>query len=159
MASISSTLIGGCVDLITITPECTKLFDLKTGIIVSEEGGIKEDYEEQLKLYAYLYSENYHRYPDAIAILDLDNRQYQVEFTPTECNTLAEGAREMLSKINDLINKKDWKGLAQPEIVKCGKCLYRAACEFYWTVEFPKSLLPFCDIKGVLASVRAVSQW
>ena len=150
----TDSLIGGSIDLIITKNQHTKLCDLKTGIIFSEDGQIKEDYQQQLRLYAYLYAENQGHYPDEITIIDLSNQEYQITFTPDQCRSLAGSAKEMLLTINNSIKEKKWEALAQPEISQCSQCLYRSSCDFYWPIVSSNTKSLFKDIKGHLVSFQ-----
>jgi hypothetical protein len=132
----------------------TKLSDFKSGKILVEEGGIKEEYEDQLKLYAYLHNQTYGRYPDELSIIDLDRKEYSVDFSPEECEALAEGSRKVLSEINSLIEKGERKKLANPSLENCKSCIYRPACDFYWDLPLSEKDALFRDIKGEIVAVQ-----
>tara|TARA_R110002050_G_scaffold85135_1_gene181723 strand:+ start:9256 stop:10317 length:1062 start_codon:yes stop_codon:yes gene_type:complete len=148
------SLIGGYVDIIVNLNGYTKLSDFKSGKILLEEGEIKEEYEVQLKLYAYLHNEVYGKYPDKLSIIDLEKKEYQVAFTPEECDELATKSREALLEINSLIEMDELEALARPDIDNCKSCLYRPACSFYWNLPLSDTDSIFRDIKGHVAEVK-----
>lgn len=148
------SLIGGYVDIIFSLNGCTKLSDFKSGKILVEEGEIKEGYEDQLKLYAYLYNEVYGKYPDKLSIIDLEKKEYPVAFTPQECEELARKSRELLLEINKLVEKDERKTLAKPDLDNCRSCLYRAACDFHWDLSLSETDTIFRDIRGNVVAVR-----
>jgi len=148
------SLIGGYADLIINLYDYTKLSDFKSGKILLEEGEIKEEYEDQLKLYAYLYNEVNGKYPDKLTIIDLEKKEYSVDFTPQECEELARKSREMLSEINNHVEKGESKILAKPDLNNCRSCLYRPACDFYWDLSLSEIDSIFKDVRGNVFKVR-----
>lgn len=146
--------IGGMVDLIYKSENCIKISDFKTGKIFEEEGEIKRDYQDQLKLYAYLYKEEYKVYPDKLSIIDLEKQEYFIDFTPQECEHLARNSKTFLFELKQLIKEENFTKLAKPEIENCSNCLYRPACKFYWKFKTEHSDSPFIDINGKLAKIK-----
>lgn len=148
------SLIGGYVDIIFNLNDYTKITDFKSGKILFEEGEIKEEYEDQLKLYAYLHNEVYKKYPNELSIIDMEKKEYSVVFTPQECETLASKSKDLLSEINRLIKLNDLEALAKPDLAKCKNCLYRPACNFYWELPMSETGSIFRDIRGNVSNVR-----
>jgi hypothetical protein len=148
------SLIGGYADIIINVNGHTKLSDFKSGMILLEEGEIKEEYEDQLKLYAYLYNEVYGKYPDELSIIDLEKKEYPVAYTPQECEVLAYKSRDALSKINSFIEKDELKALAKPDLDNCRSCLYRPACDFFWELPLSETDSIFRDLKGNVSGVK-----
>lgn len=148
------SLIGGYADIIITRNGYTKLSDFKSGKILLEEGEIKEEYENQLKLYAYLHNEVYGKYPDELSIIDLEKKEYPVAFTPQECEVLASRSRDALSEINSLIEMDELEALANPDPDNCKSCLYRPACNFYWELPVYETDSIFRDVKGNVVDVR-----
>jgi RecB family exonuclease len=148
------SLIGGYADIIITRNGYTKLSDFKSGKILLEEGEIKEEYEDQLKLYAYLYNEVYGKYPDELSIINLEKKEYTVAFTPQECEVLASKSRDALSEIKSFIEMDELKALAKPDLNNCRSCLYRPACNFYWELPISETDSIFRDVRGNVANVR-----
>lgn len=148
------SLIGGFADIIINWNNYTKLSDFKSGKILLEEGEIKEEYEDQLKLYAYLHSEVYGKYPDELSIIDLEKKEYRIDFTPKDCEELANKSREALSYINNLIQKDDQRALAKPDLDNCKRCLYRPACDYYWELPIFETDSIFKDVRGYVVKVK-----
>lgn len=148
------SLIGGYADIIITRNGYTKLADFKSGKILLEEGEIKEEYEDQLKLYAYLYNEIYGKYPDELSIIDLEKKEYPVVFTPQECEVIASDARDTLSRVNSLIEVDQCAELAKPDLNTCRSCLYRPACKFYWKLPLSETDSRFRDVMGTVSKVR-----
>jgi RecB family exonuclease len=148
------SLIGGYADIIITRNGYTKLSDFKSGKILLEEGEIKEEYEDQLKLYAYLYNEVYGKYPDELSIIDLEKKEYSVAFTPQECEVLASKSRDALSEINSLIEMDELEVLAKPGLENCKSCLYRPACNFYWKLPVSETDSIFRDLRGTVGEVK-----
>jgi len=148
----ADAMIGGSVDHILKADGFVKLIDTKTGDIYNEEGRVKEDYKEQLKLYAYLYSQEYGQYPHELAIRDLKQNEILIPFSMDECEALAETAKIKLKTINRSVIDNDFEKLAHPAKDTCNGCLYRPACKYHWAVQKEDSITSFTDLKGVLIS-------
>jgi CRISPR/Cas system-associated exonuclease Cas4 (RecB family) len=151
-------LIGGKVDLVIVNGDEVEILDFKTGAItqdcLDDEGeiysDIKNEYKEQLKLYAHLYFENTNKFPTALSVVDLARQKFPVEFSEQECKSLFDEAKSLLKSTNDSIKTKSF--LANPKQENCKYCLYRPACSF-----FHKELetdLSFNDVFGEVTNVR-----
>jgi len=148
------SLIGGFADIIITKNGYTKLSDFKTGKILLAEGEIKEEYEEQLKLYAYLYFEEFGKYPEELSIIDLERKEYSIEFSSDECESSAEKSRRLLAQTNKYIKKNEYEKLAKPDFENCKNCLYKPACGFYWTLPLSEKSSIFTDVKGKVLSIK-----
>lgn len=151
-------LIGGKVDLVIENGNEIEILDFKTGAItqdcLDDEGEIysdvKNEYKEQLKLYAHLYFENTNKFPTALSLVDLARQKFPVEFSEQECKSLFDEAKSLLKSTNDSINTKSF--LANPKKENCKYCLYRPACSF-----FHKKLetdFSFNDVFGEVTNVK-----
>lgn len=151
-------LIGGKIDLVIENENQIEILDFKTGAItqdcLDDEGEIysdvKNEYKEQLKLYAHLYFENTNRFPTALSLVDLARQKFPVEFSEQECKSLFDEAKSLLKSTNDSINTKSFS--ANPKQENCKYCLYRPACSF-----FHKKLetdFSFNDVWGEIKQVK-----
>jgi len=130
-------MIGGKVDLIIESGSNIEIIDFKTGEItediLDDDGEIfsevKNDYKEQLKLYAYLYFENTNKFPTSLTLVDLTKQKYLVDFTKEECKVLFDDAKKLLESTNYSIKSRNFS--ANPIEENCKFCLYRPACSFY----------------------------
>jgi len=85
-------LIAGKIDLVVEEEQETEIIDFKTGAItqdVLDDDGeifseIKEEYKEQLKLYAYLYFETIGKFPSELSLIDLAKQKFTVDFSQSE---------------------------------------------------------------------------
>lgn len=148
------SLIGGYADIIIDYNGHIKLSDYKSGKILQEEGDIKEEYENQLKLYAYLYNEVYGTFPHELSIIDLDRKEYPVIFTTQECNELATRSKNKLAETNRFIVSGKIRSLAKPDPDYCKSCLYRPACSFYWELPPDATDAPFQDVRGTIKETK-----
>ncbi len=150
--------IGGTVDLVIENENEIEILDFKTGSIkqdlLDDEGEIysdvKNEYKEQLKLYAYLYFENTNKFPTALSLVDLAKQKFPVEFSEQECKSLFDEAKSLLKSTNDCITTKSFS--ANPKEENCKYCLYRPACSF-----FQKKLetdFSFNDVIGEIKDVK-----
>jgi CRISPR/Cas system-associated exonuclease Cas4 (RecB family) len=150
-------LIGGKIDLIIDVNDEAEIIDFKTGAITEssfdDEGEsstiVKREYQEQLKLYAYLFFEKTGRLPSKLTLIDLSKQKFNVAFSYEECITLSEQAKMLLGTVNNSIESKQFS--ANPTDTNCKFCLYRPACSFY--LDQLKRDHSFNDISGVIHNV------
>lgn len=150
-------LLAGKIDLIIETENETKIIDFKTGAIaedVLDDAGevfseVKEEYKEQLKLYAYLYFENTGKFPNNLSLVDLAKQEFTVSFSQSECSSIFDEAKKLLRSTNDSISKGTFA--ANPTEVNCKYCLYRPACSFF--LKQIETDYPFNDVSGSVKNV------
>lgn len=151
-------LIGGYIDLVIEKENSIEIVDFKTGAItqdcLDDEGEIysdvKNEYKEQLKLYAYLYFENTNKFATSLSLVDLAKQKFTVEFSEQECKAIFEEAKNLLKTTNDCINTNSFSANLKEE--NCKYCLYRPACSF-----FQKQLetdFLYNDISGEIIDVK-----
>jgi CRISPR/Cas system-associated exonuclease Cas4 (RecB family) len=151
-------LIGGKVDLVIENGNEIEIFDFKTGAIkqdlLDDEGDVfsdvKNEYKEQLKLYAYLYFESTKKFPTALSIVDLAKQKFPIDFSVQECKSLFNEAKNLLKLTNDSINSNLFS--ATPNQENCKFCLYRPACSFFNTKL--ESDFSFNDVIGTVTHVK-----
>lgn len=151
-------LIGGKVDLVIENGNEIEILDFKTGAItqdcLDDEGEIysdvKNEYKEQLKLYAFLYFENTGKFPIRLSLVDLAKQKFCVEFSEQECKALFEEAKNLLKSTNDCIKTEIFS--AHPKVENCKYCLYRPACSFF--IKKLKTDFSFNDVLGEIKEVR-----
>jgi CRISPR/Cas system-associated exonuclease Cas4 (RecB family) len=126
--------IGGKIDLIQETSEGAVIIDYKTGSILDEKTGKpKEEYQQQLKLYAALYFENYKIWPKKLVLVGIDQSVHEIFFSQEDCIRLLEQAKKLLIDTNDLIlSGLSPNDLATPSPEACRYCLFRPGCQKYW---------------------------
>lgn len=150
-------LIAGKVDLLVEKENETEIIDFKTGSVtedVLDDAGdffteVKEEYKEQLKLYAYLYFENTGRFPARLSIVDLAKQEFKVEFSAPECHTIYEQAKKLLHSTNESIKEGVFQ--ANPTETNCKYCLYRPACSFF--LRYIDAQDAFNDVCGTVTNV------
>lgn len=149
--------IGGKMDLIIEVGEKIEIIDFKTGAITEDifddEGdsyqAVKSEYQEQLKLYAYLYLDSTGKFPTELTLVDLAKQKFKVNFSEIECQKIFEEAKLLLKETNASIDSKDFK--ANPNEANCKFCLYRPACSFY--LNLLKEVNYFNDVCGIIIDV------
>jgi len=152
--------IGGKVDLVIENGNEIEIIDFKTGAItqdcLDDEGEIysdvKNEYKEQLKLYAYLYFENTNKFPTDLSLVDLAKQKFPVEFSEQECKSLFDEAKTLLKSTNDSIKTKSFS--ANPKQENCKYCLYRPACSF-----FHKKIETDFSFNDVLGEIKDVKKF
>ena len=152
-------ILGGYVDAIVPEPEGDILIDYKTGKIFENEDvktGIKDDYLFQLRLYAALYHENYHRWPYKIEIRSFGELICQIDVDQKECLKAFDDAISLFKTTNALITEstEGTSGgridrLSNPSPKNCRYCQFRPLCKAYWAAKQQRSEeeWPF-DVKG-----------
>ena len=141
--------IAGKVDLILTHDDGIEIVDYKTGnIFNSQYGGIKDEYEVQMKLYAGLYHEVKDDWPVKLSLIGIDGKKYYVSFNKKECEALINQARKVVDETNELIDagliSEDF---ANPSPSTCKYCSYRPACKKYWLSRESSKKWP-CDVIG-----------
>ena len=109
-------MIGGKIDLIIETGDDIEIIDFKTGTVthdlLDDEGevlsDVKNEYKEQLKLYAYLYFENTNKFPTGLSLVDLAKQKFPIEFSEQECKSLFDEAKSLLKSTNECLNTKSF---------------------------------------------------
>jgi len=150
-------LVGGRTDLIIEEADETEIIDFKTGAVtedIFDDNGdvyleVKAEYQEQLKLYAYLYFNCNGKFPTKLSLVDLAKQKFNVEFTEEECKAVFEEARYLLTETNKSIDTAAFK--ANPNETNCKFCLYRPACKFY--LKFLTTENYFNDVCGLVKDV------
>lgn len=150
-------LIAGRIDLVVEAGEEVEIIDFKTGAIskdVLDDAGeifseVKEEYKDQLKLYAYLYYENTGWFPTALSLVDLAKQKFSVPFSQSECNSIFNEAKKLLHTTNESIEKGTFA--ANPTEANCKYCLYRPACSFF--LKQLETDYSFNDVAGSVINV------
>ena len=145
--------VAGRADLITTIGSFIRITDFKSGKILEDEGDIKQDYEDQLKLYAYLFYSMNKRFPNELVVADLDKKIYPVEFSHEEIIGIGKYAQELLANINILIAKDSKAELAKASKENCEFCIYRPACQYHWLVTNDREGVYF-NLRGVLKDLK-----
>jgi RecB family exonuclease len=145
--------IGGRIDLVKHVDERTEIFDYKTGAIIdsySESDEIKQEYKQQLKLYAALYFSKFGVWPVRIALVGLDQHEYEIVFDKNECINILNDAKKKLCELNALIEGgSSSESFARPSPQNCRYCLYRPACQRYWDQRQDNDQWPL-DVQGMI---------
>ena len=150
-------LVGGKIDLVIEARDEIEIIDFKTGAITEDvfddEGesyqAIKNEYQEQLKLYAYLYFDCRGKFPTQLYLVDLAKQKFKVEFTESDCQEIFNESKKLLAQTNDSVDSKEYK--ANPNEANCKFCLYRPACSFY--LEYLTKENSFNDVCGMVKDV------
>jgi hypothetical protein len=153
--------VGGYIDYVMMTEDGLVLRDYKSGAVLdSRTGGglgqIKQAYKMQLLLYAALYHNKYGMWPVRLEVVPLQGTPVNVVFDPEEAEHLLREASAFLRTANQRVAQVE-KGnseaadLATPRANHCGFCLFRPACQVYWTArkQEPEEKWP-ADVQGFL---------
>ncbi len=153
--------VFGKADLVYEKADYVEIYDFKTGNILKQSFNedietkplIKEEYEYQLKLYAYLYFQMKGKVPDKLSLISLDKKKTGISFDIEECRVLYQQAINILDEINRHAENGSFNKLAHCSEDNCKLCMYRPACIYYknW-VEGNQLIMN--DIWGVLLSFK-----
>lgn len=128
--------VGGRIDLVRHTDDGISIIDYKTGMIIdSNQSGvpIREEYQNQLKMYASLYFLHHSLWPSRLILVGLNQQEYQIPLDKKECMSLIENAEEFFEETNKSISAGlDADAFAFPKPATCRFCNYRPACRSYW---------------------------
>ena len=130
-------LLGGKMDLVIEAGDEIEIIDFKTGAITEDifddQGesyqAVKNEYQEQLKLYAYLYFDSKGKFPAKLSLIDLAKQRFEIAFSENECKDFFDEAKKLLKDTNNSVDTKEYR--ANPNEANCKFCLYRTACSFY----------------------------
>ena len=126
--------LGGRIDFIKHTDGGVCIIDYKTGEVLMDGNSIRQEYQDQLKMYAGLYYLSHNAWPAKLSLIGLDRSEYNLPFTQEECLNLIADAKKSLEDLNRLITAGlDATDLAVPSQESCRYCVYRPACKPYWT--------------------------
>jgi CRISPR/Cas system-associated exonuclease Cas4 (RecB family) len=134
-------IIKGIADLVIKKNETNvvSVIDFKTGEVHNNEGALKEEYINQLKLYAVLYNHNkkeifdgVKEWPDSLYIVSSDGNYHTVPYTTDEAEQCFEMVKKSVSRINIIIEEgKDVQGKLSNTGDHCKYCSYRVVCGKY----------------------------
>jgi CRISPR/Cas system-associated exonuclease Cas4 (RecB family) len=128
--------IGGRIDLVRHSDGKVFIVDYKTGTITDSEqpsNHIKDEYQNQLKMYAALYYLTHKRWPNRLILMGLNQYEYDVIVNEEECTDLIRTAVEFLDELNKNIEAGlDTDIFATPCPETCKYCTYRPSCKKYW---------------------------
>jgi len=140
LSSIDGTLHGRIDDVQEINGQLI-LRDHKSGLLFEDdESGslqIRHEYVVQMHLYAALYAEQYHKWPDKLVLVALNGEETHIPFTPEECARLRVETSKTLQRVNEDI-RRVLAGSAEISILAdskpdiCHFCQYRPACPAYF---------------------------
>ncbi len=150
-------LIAGQIDLVIESGDIIEVIDFKTGAItdniLDDDGEIlmevKEEYKDQLKLYAYLYFDNTGKFPTNLSIIDLSKQKFAIDFSKEECLVVYEKAKELLNITNECVRAGHFS--ANPTETNCKYCLFRPSCSFF--LEKLETDYSFNDVLGLVSDV------
>ncbi len=142
----SDKKVAGKVDLIRQTDTGIELVEYKTGSVADPHSSNelpKQEYRQQLKLYAALYYSVHRVWPTRLTLVDLSQKKHNIPFDKDECLKLLKNAKAQIDDLNELIESDlSPEDFAQPSPKSCKYCTYRPACAGYWkerqnTAEWP----------------------
>ncbi len=149
--------VGGRIDLVKHTPEGVCIIDYKTGTITdsgSHGVTIKGAYQNQLKMYAFLYFISRGIWPSKLVLIGLNQCQYEVPFDKNECQSMINIATDYLDDLNSRIDVGlDPDVFAEPSPENCKFCSFRPACKNYWLKRESQSGWP-TDFQGLITEKR-----
>jgi CRISPR/Cas system-associated exonuclease Cas4 (RecB family) len=148
--------VVGKIDLIVESDQDVQIIDFKTGVVykdVSTDGepvvALKDEYQDQLKLYAYIYFETTGKFPTQLSVIDLQNKLYSISATPAECQNIFQQAKNLLTAVNRQVDTGVYA--VTPDIAHCTTCQYRPACSFF-RKEITR-INPHRDLGGIVEKV------
>lgn len=119
--------IRGRPDRVESHGEETTIVDIKTSALDPDE--IPAAYQEQLRLYCWLWHEVTSSWPQGAEIELLDGSRHAITVIPAECESVAAAAVEALNSFNQFVESEaDFLGLANPSADQCRYCRYRGGC-------------------------------
>lgn len=155
-------LIKGIADLVIKKNETNvvSVIDFKTGKVHKNEGAIKEEYIEQLKLYAVLYNHNKDQifdgikeWPDNLYIVSSDGSYHAIPYTYHEAEELYLMVKSVVNKTNEIIGEaEDVEDKLSNTGEHCKYCSYRVVCKKF----INNATINEYDFVGVIRSLFIV---
>jgi hypothetical protein len=156
--------IGGYIDRATMTEEGVVLSDYKSGaVLISEKGTCSHvagrAHKEQLLLYAALYRLTFRVWPARLEIVPLQGTAVAVPYDADEAEGLLADAVAFLQDANRRIAEVEngcgqTAGLASPCAGNCRICLFRPACQAYWSARTQGAQAKWpADVRGSVYDV------
>ena len=103
-SSSEDGLVVGRADEIRFDGGDATIIDFKTGHVTGESNEeVLIEYQEQLKLYAALFHDQYGNWPKDLIIKSLDGGIYHIDFEEDECQILLEESKAMLRQVNNIL--------------------------------------------------------
>lgn len=128
--------VGGRIDAIREVNGNIQIVDYKTGNIFDVDCPgevIKQEYQQQLKLYAAMFFIKRGKWPSKLTVVALNQMEYDVQFNEDECMNLLDNAIKNLEQLNtEIVGIKNYEDIAKPAADTCKFCPYRPACMAYW---------------------------
>jgi len=140
--------ITGIIDLIRKDNDGVQIVDYKTGLYMSTDRTVKQEYQDQLKMYAALYFTQCGIWANRLTIIGLNQVELDIPFTPSECIDVLNSAKQLIDSINAKIHAGcTQESLANPTPESCKHCCFRPACALYWLYRDNTMIWP-TDIRG-----------
>lgn len=158
-------LVGGYIDSLIHAPEGTILLEYKSGSIFSKDSNsdsrriIRDDYLNQIILYAGLFYESFGSWPIETRIISIANGSTVIRVNPLNYQTLIDKLKKDIALTNCIIRRESNRQflishLASPSNDTCLYCNYRPICSSYWNdrSKFHESPWPR-DVIGIVQNV------
>jgi hypothetical protein len=124
------TILWGIPDLVVRSPALHAVIDYKTGRARDPDSqDIRESYETQMHLYAYLEFKESGAWPDRSLILSFQDGVVDVEVGPTISMPYVDDALERVASYN---RAAPCIPPASPSVVACAFCHYVPRCQPFW---------------------------
>ena len=130
----NGVMVGGILDWIGRIDGQIVIRDFKSGDVYDEEGDIKEDYQLQLPIYAWLYHAKFGEWADRLELWPRHGDPVEVPYSTAEADRMVRAKLDEVESTNARIQAADKapRGLAMPSAEVCRSCLWRAFCDAYW---------------------------
>jgi hypothetical protein len=126
--------LRGRIDLV----QGDEIIDYKTGTLFDNDTGdsppsLKAAYVRQLRIYAYLVHSATGKWPRRGLLFPLAGQPVIVGIEPTQCETEAAEAVELLERYNSSVaTAEEAIDLASPSSEACRWCSFKAICPAFW---------------------------
>ena len=121
-------LLRGSIDKVKANSNGYEIIDYKTGKYQDENGNIKQDYIDQLNLYAYMLEECEGVTVNKLTILDIKGNEIDVPYYKSEKRNVLNAVKALIDKINDSIDKKCTDTLINSSQDNCNFCTCYHLC-------------------------------
>lgn len=123
--------LSGKIDKVAFFGGNVEIIDFKTGKVLDENNDIKQQYIDQLNLYALMYEHTYRKKVSSLKIVDRDGSEIDVPFNEKRSVSYIQAVKDLINCLNSHVANGDIEQLASPSEEHCKYCSCKHLCKHY----------------------------